>query len=413
MKEVLKNRQFVLLFAGRLTTNAGDSLYFIGAMWLAYELTGSSFFVGMVGFLVQAPTALQFLFGPLADRWDLKRMFVGTQLAQGVLVLLVPVAALLDFLSIAVLLFVVPMISLTNQLAMPAYQAALPRIVEDENLTEANSLFSSAAQGLNAVFNGISGLMIAVTGAVALFLIDSITFFVAVVFLGLMIIPAVGDKDDSGREDGSYVDELRTGFEYLRGSLVLQIAAAAALTNFGYGAVLVTLPEFADAMGGPTTYGLLNAAVAGGSFVGALGASAIGDVPYGKFLILGYLSTGASILLALLVPGPLLTACCIFLAAVALGAYAVLTRSMMQSVIDNRLLGRVMSLTQSMYDVMVPVGSIVGGAFAAALSPSLTFYALAALYFLNVVYFLAHPVLRSLPRIAQMDEELLNLNSPA
>ena len=54
-------------------------------MWLVYVLTGSSFYTGLAGFLVQAPTSVQFLFGPLIHRWKLRRVFVGTQLVQAIL----------------------------------------------------------------------------------------------------------------------------------------------------------------------------------------------------------------------------------------------------------------------------------------------------------------------------------------
>ena len=410
MRDVVKNRDFLLLFTGRLFTNAGDSLYSIGVMWLAFELTGSSLFVGIAGFLTRAPTAFQFLFGPLVDRWDTRRIFVGTQFVQGLFVLIVPVAAVMNRLSIWILLGVIPVLSLTNQLAMPAYQAVLPRIVSSENLTQANSLFSTAAQGINAVFNGVSGLLIAVVGATTLFTIDAVTFFVAMVLLGRLRLPAVESEESDPESTSGYLSEIREGFDYLRGSLLLQVAAVATFTNFGYGAVLAALPEYANSIGGTEAYGVLTATLAAGSFVGALGASFVGDVHYGRFLLCGYLTTAVGVILAVVLPGIVLTAVGILVASVALGAYSVLTRSMMQSVVDNSLLGRVMSITQSAYDVMVPVGSLVGGFVSAQFAPRVAFYALGGLYAINVFYIAGHSGLRSLPRIGEMDREMLALS---
>lgn len=411
MREILRNRDFLLLFTGRLSTNAGDSLYSIGVMWLAFELTGSSLFVGVAGFLTRAPTALQFLFGPLVDRWDVRRIFVSTQFVQGLFVLVIPVAAVFDALSIWILLGVIPILSLTNQLAMPAYQAVLPRVVASENLTEANSLFSTAAQGVNAVFNGLSGLLIAVVGATTLFTIDAVTFFVAMVLLGQLNLSDAADGASTADSDStsSYLSEIREGFDYLRGSLVLQIAAIATFTNFGYGAVLAALPEYAASIGGAGAYGVLTATLAAGSFVGALGASFVGDVQYGQFLLLGYLTTAVGVILAVVLPGIALTAAAILVASVALGAYSVLTRSMMQSVVDNSYLGRVISITQSAYDVMVPVGSLIGGFISAQFAPRATFYALGGLYVVNVLYIAGHGELRSLPRVGDMSRETLHL----
>jgi hypothetical protein len=62
------HRGFRRLFAGRVVTNVGDSLYFVAAMWLVYRLTGDPVYSGIAGFLTLAPAALQFLVGPLVDR---------------------------------------------------------------------------------------------------------------------------------------------------------------------------------------------------------------------------------------------------------------------------------------------------------------------------------------------------------
>lgn len=41
--DILKNRNFLLLFLGRIFTNIGDSLYYVAAMWLVYKLSGNPF----------------------------------------------------------------------------------------------------------------------------------------------------------------------------------------------------------------------------------------------------------------------------------------------------------------------------------------------------------------------------------
>ncbi len=83
MHTLLRNRNFARLLAGRLLDNIGDSVYFVAAMWLVWELSGEEFFTGLAGFLVLEPSGLRFLFGPLVDRWDLRRILVRTQLVQG------------------------------------------------------------------------------------------------------------------------------------------------------------------------------------------------------------------------------------------------------------------------------------------------------------------------------------------
>jgi MFS family permease len=175
-------------------TNAGDSLYAVSAMWLVYSLTGSTFYTGVAGFLTLGMQALQAFVGPLVDRWPLRRTLVWTQAVQAVLVLTVPVAHVTGYLSVWLVLAVMPLLSLLNQFVYPAGTAALPRIVDEEELTAANSLFATTYQGSELVFNALAGVLVTAVGAVTLFAVDSVTFAVAVaLFAGLRVPPA--DRD--------------------------------------------------------------------------------------------------------------------------------------------------------------------------------------------------------------------------
>lgn len=64
---LLGNPGFRRLYAGRMVSRIGDKPYFVAAMWLVFELTGSTFFTGLAGFLARLPQATGFLFGPLVD----------------------------------------------------------------------------------------------------------------------------------------------------------------------------------------------------------------------------------------------------------------------------------------------------------------------------------------------------------
>src|SRR6056297_2913841 len=205
--ELRSNRSFLRLLGGRLVTNAGDSLYYIAAMWLVFELTGSPLYTGIAGFLVRAPSALSFLTGPLVDRWPLGRVLVGTQAVNGLLVLAVPVAAWTGHLSVWVILTLLPVVTFVNQFVYPAQNAALPRMVDDDSLARANSLLSAAYRGADMVFNALSGALIAVVGAVTLFVVDAVTFGVALVlFAGLTVATGsagTSTDEEAGADDGA------------------------------------------------------------------------------------------------------------------------------------------------------------------------------------------------------------------
>lgn len=203
MRSVLRNRDFARLFLGRVVTNLGDSLYFVAAMWLVWDLTGNEFYSGLAGFLVLAPSAVQFAFGPLVDRWDIRRLLVATQAVQAVLVLVVPLAALTGHLTVWLVMLVMPALSLLNQVVYPAQSAALPRLVEQDELVGANSLFAMAYQGADAVANAIAGLLIVLVGAISLFVLDAATFVLAAALFASVRIPAAGADEASEQPVGS------------------------------------------------------------------------------------------------------------------------------------------------------------------------------------------------------------------
>ncbi|MFB9807612.1 MFS transporter [Haladaptatus pallidirubidus] len=133
MHKLLRNTAFRRLLFGRLVTNAGDSLYAVAAMWLVYELTGSSTYTGLAGALTMAPQLAQMLIGPLVDHWPFRRLLIAVQLVQATVVLVIPVAWLFGIRSVTLVLVVVPILSLLNQFVYPAQSAALPELSHKRN----------------------------------------------------------------------------------------------------------------------------------------------------------------------------------------------------------------------------------------------------------------------------------------
>lgn len=442
MREALRNPNFRRLFLGRLVTNAGDSIYMVAAMWLVYDLTGSPAYTGLAGFLVRAPQLLQALVGPLVDRWSLRRTLVGSELVQAALVLAIPAAWWFEALTVELVLVVMPLLSLLNQFVYPAQSAALPRIVEREHLVGANSAMSLAYQGTNLVFNALAGVLVALVGAVALYAIDSLTFVVAaVLFLAIRIPAAGGDAAaDLGGEDAeapepgadddpeapsvttpatpatpvadggadespfrAYLRELRDGFAYVRGTVLFALLIAGVVANATLGASFAVLPAFADLRGGPALYGALMAAIAGGGLVGALVASRVDDLPYGRLAIVGFTFSGGCWITAAFVPWPPATVALFALAFVPVGLTNVIIAAMVQTLTPDHLLGRVSAAARSMATAAAPLGALGGGLLAEQVG-SVAVVALAGggLVFI-AVYTLALPSLRSMPPVGQME----------
>ncbi|GIO69620.1 hypothetical protein J21TS3_44410 [Paenibacillus cookii] len=185
---IFKNRNFTLLFIGRILTNIGDSLYAVAAMWLVYSLGGSTLYTGIAGFLSILPRIIQLFSGPMIDRVPLRGLLVYSQLFQAVLLLVVPLAHYFDFLTVGLVLAITPILTTINMWFYPAQMSALPKILDKKQLTQGNSLFSFAYQGIDVACNAVSGALIVLLGAVALYLWNSLGFFIgALLFMQLRI----------------------------------------------------------------------------------------------------------------------------------------------------------------------------------------------------------------------------------
>jgi MFS family permease len=427
MRSLFGNRTFRRLFLGRLITNAGDSAYAVAAMWLAFELGGSSFYTGLAGFLTMFPQTLQFLAGPLVDRWQLRRILVATQIAEGLLVLCVPVAYVMGWLSVWVVLVVMPLLSLVNQFVYPAQQAALPRVVEKDDLVEANSAFSFAYQGVDFAFTALGGIVVAMVGAIALYVLDSVTFLAAtLVFLGVRIPPAetesesesesetepetdgesgTGQTDGLSATIGEYRTQLRDGIEYVRGSVLVWVLVGSLVVNATIGSTLAVLPAYAQANGGSDAYGFLLATVVGGMLVGSLAATPLKRFSLAKLSIGGFVFSGITWLAAVLIGWFPATMTLFFLAWIPVGATNVIFAAMIQSVVPEDLMGRVSSVLSSASVGAMPLGSLLGGIGGDALgtTPVMT---TAGFGFLCIAFcWLAHPLLRDIAKADELDAE--------
>lgn len=419
------NVRFRRYFVGRIATNAGDSLYLIAGMWLVYDLTGSSAYTGLAGMLLTLPAVLSVFVGPLVDRWPVRRTLVASQAIQAGVILLVPVAALTGHLSAALVLAVIPVLSLVNRFVYPTLDAALPRIVDDEDLMAANSAFAATSTGVDSVFNALGGLVIAAVGAVGLFVLDSVLFAVALLAFAAVRVPPVrsrpaeGESPDAppamaadGGDDGDdampapgrgvvadYLADLREGIDYLRGTALLKIYLTPVVGIASFWVVLTTLPAFADGRGGPAFYGLVMAAIAAGMLVGMLLAPRLQGVPLGWLHAGLGLPAAATWFLGVSVASVPLALGLLAASTVVIGVNSVVVPTLRQLVVPDHLLGRTSTVATSAVALAMPAGAAIGGAVGETFGPEVAVAALGVGHLVVAGIFLLDGELRGLPSV--------------
>jgi len=414
-RSLWRNGDFQRFFAGQFVTNAGDSLYTVAILWLAFQLSGSTLVTGALNAILLLPWLLQVFAGPLVDRLPLRSILVGSQVAQGVVVLVLPVAAVTGHLGVGVLFAVAPVLMVASLLMSPMETALLPRIVDEERLSSANSALATVTLGLDMVFDALGGGFIAVFGATTLFLVDSLTFAVAaLLFAGITLgTPETSRSTDEPDETEaseptvgsvlrSYASDLREGVDVLRGTVFIELVLTTAVANFTTGVTLAILPAFGDGLGGPAIYGLLLGALGIGRLVGSLVGPSLEGVPYGRVLLSHGLGAGCWFGAAV-ASTPALTVVLFGLAWVPVGASGVLSSTLNQRVFPAELLGRVSATKGTASGATLPLGSLVGGAVAEALGTTATMALAASGFGFTAAYVLVRPRLRRLPAVATAD----------
>jgi MFS family permease len=417
MNELLmKNRNFAALFFGRMVTNIGDSLYYVAAMWLAFELGGSAFYTGLAGFLTLLPRTLQFLTGPIIDKLQIQKLLVWTQLLQAVLVLLIPLAHYAGFLSVAFILVIMPVIAAIEQFSYPGQAALLPRLIRKDQLVKGNSLFSFAYQGVDLAFNAIAGIMVALVGAVTLYMIDAVTFIVAAILFRLINLKVekqkIVPKAASVKERVvSYKEDLAEGFGIVLRSKLGKFLLGSIAANFAIGSTYAVLPAFAELRGGSEVYGLYLAAISGGALIGALSASVLEKYSLGRLVISLFFLGGSFWIISGFIPSTTISILFFGVSWIPIGATNVIMGAAIQSIVPQHLMGRIFSVTASLGAAAMPVGSLLGGYLADVVNPAAVFAASAAgVIFVSIVWILDR-ALRTLPSSVDISPEELGLSS--
>src|SRR5215813_11677833 len=99
--QLLKARDFGLLFWGQMTSQIGDSLNRVALLWFVYQLTGSAMKMVVIGLLQTIPPLiLGPLIGVYLDRVNKKSVMIWVDFLRSFLVLLIPFLYALDALTL-------------------------------------------------------------------------------------------------------------------------------------------------------------------------------------------------------------------------------------------------------------------------------------------------------------------------
>ena len=156
----------------------------VAQSWLVFDLTNSSFYLGLDDFLGQLPILLfTLLGGVIADRHDRKRLLIGSQFVQMATALALATLVYHGNVHVAHILALSFTAGLAQSFGGPAYQALVPSLVHKKDLPNAIAL-NSTQFNLARVFGPLAaGVTMATLGATGCFSLNGISFLIVIVAL--------------------------------------------------------------------------------------------------------------------------------------------------------------------------------------------------------------------------------------
>lgn len=254
------SRDFRLLFAGQAVSFFGSMMTFVALPWQVYQLTKSSFAVGMLGVTEFVPILLMaFVGGALADAVDRRRMALITEalLAAGTVVLVIN--SLLPQPRVWLLFVCAALFAALNGLQRPSLDSLIPRIVPAELMPSAAALKSLSVTVGMIGGPALGGLLVATAGPTAAYSIDFVTFAASLVALSLIraVPPPVG-------ADAPSLRSIFEGLRYARSRPELLGTYLIDINAMFFGMPMALFPAIAEGFGGASV-GLLYAAPAFGA----------------------------------------------------------------------------------------------------------------------------------------------------
>jgi MFS family permease len=222
----LRGREFRLLWTGMSTSLIGDGILLIALAWQVYALSGAPAAMSVVGFALSLPQVATLLFGGVvSDRFDRRKIMLGTDLVRGTVLAALAVLSLGGVVQVWHIVALVAVYGAASGFFGPAFDSLVPTLVDEGELVQANALDQFVRPAaLQMAGPSLGGVLIAAGGSGVAFAVDAATFAVSAACLLLMRsrTPAAGGFAAASAEPASSVwEEFKAGLNYVRGNVWL------------------------------------------------------------------------------------------------------------------------------------------------------------------------------------------------
>ncbi len=360
-----------LLETANIASGVGNAVVMIAVPWLVLETTGSAAAAGLVAAASALPALLAApVAGWLVDRFGRRAVSIGSDVLSAASAALIPVAAAIGDLTLPVIAGLAVLGATFDPAGYTARRSLLPDVAEVVDI---------GVDRLNGIHEGIfaigwtlgpllGAVFIAAAGASGAFWVPFVLFLLAALCVAAMRVGDAGQRaraEAVGRGESVGVREGAVrGFTALWRDRPIRLVtfATVILAAVYLPTEAVILPAYFEGRGDPGALGIVIAALAGGSVVGAFSygwlSARLLRSTLARLILLG---TALSVLpMALLLPLPVLAA-----AGFALGLAWGPAEPLMTTLVQRRIRpdeqGRVFGVQLSLFSAAPPIALLFVG----------------------------------------------------
>ncbi|WP_415950579.1 MFS transporter [Streptomyces sp. KLOTTS4A1] len=358
------------LWIGNTVSWTGQAMTALAISLQVYEITGSSFSVGLVGLFSLVPLVVFGLYGgAIADTVDRRKLGLYASTGMCLLSFALAAAAITERHSVWFLYAIVALQALCQAIISPARTSMIPRLLPPEQLPAANALGSMTTTSGMMAGPMLGGLVVGVWGFQAAYLIDALAFTAALYAMWRLPSMKPDRSEDSRKRRASVLDGLR--FLATRPNLRMTFFSDLCAMVLAHPRAVLPAVAVVWFHGDATTTGLLVGALAVGALLGGVFSGWLGRVHrHGLAIVLAVVGWGGFIAAFGLTRQLWLGMLCLALAGASDTISMVFRSTMLQAATPDEMRGRL----QGVFIVVVAggprLGDFLAGSVADLTSPT-------------------------------------------
>jgi MFS family permease len=371
----LGSPNFRRYYIGQTVSMIGTWIQSVAFMWLAYQLSGSTWFTGLVGFLQAAPHLFLAPFaGVLGDRVNRRKLLITVLAAMALQSTALAILTGFGLITMGQVAALALFNGVCNAFETPTRQSIFVQLIDRrEDLPNAIAMNSMLMNGTRLVGPSIGGLLIVAAGEWLCFTLNAISYTAVLgALLGLRLT-----RSPPARAPSHPLADLAEGWRYAMGFLpTRRMLVTLAAVSFSISPYATLMPAMAVQAfgGGPDLVGLFIGAVGLGAVVSAVGLARRPTIRgLAKWIGIAGIVAGLGAIGFGLSRNVYASVVLMMMAGFGMFLTGAACNTILQSVVDEEKRSRVMSYYTMFFIGVAPIGHYLAGWLAEHIGPPLTF----------------------------------------